>query len=136
MKNEKAFSLMELIVAGIVASVIAVMAITTYSRTMELARLDDVLRQLTLIHAANQAFKARNWQYWPNDGGTHTSIAEINTELQLNIPTDAFDVYYFNGDGTTWEIEIHYPQGGSDFFAIVNNAPISDTNPRCNYSCP
>jgi prepilin-type N-terminal cleavage/methylation domain-containing protein len=135
-KNIKSFTLMEMMVTVLIAAVLASMALVGYRRSILLADVEDGIRQLTLIHGAQQIYKAKNWKYWIPATQNFTPISQINNALGLELPDDKFDFYYFNSaDGTSWTTEIHY-RGSPIFFVEASSQPLGSLNPRCNYNCP
>lgn len=128
---------MELMVATIIAGSLAVMALTTYSRAVRVAHVEDAIRSLQLIYAANQAYKAKNWTFWPTDGAVHT-LNNINTALQLSITAVTF-TFQCTGNGTLWNCTADStPLHGATnrFIAQVTQAALSATNPQCTTNCP
>src|SRR5262249_24734927 len=124
--TQKSFTLMELMLAAVIVAILASMALVSYNKAVDQARIDEAKRQVILIHGANEAYKAKHWQYWPNDGGSHKSISEINTNLQINLPTSY--TYLFSGDGTSWTCQMQ-PIPTSNYFqnVHVNQNPINTT---------
>ena len=124
---------MEIMVVVIITGTLAALALTTYTKTVNRARVENAIRQLTLIHGANQVYRARNGKLWPNISGSYPLI-DINANLHLNLSNDDFNFSCFNGNGTVWTCTA--TKGSLDPTVTVTEAPISATNPRCTTYCP
>ena len=133
-KNPKSFTLMELIVAALIASVLAVIALSSFSKMVKVADVEEAMRELKILYGANQAFRARNWIYWPNDGADHTYV-DINTAFELNLNDETYNFTCLgNIGGTTWRCRADSTPkyGSSDRFIVeITQDILSNTNPQC-----
>ena len=129
---------MELMMVALIVATLSVMALVSYTKMVNRSYGDDAIRQLTLIHGANQIYKAKHGRYWPNDG-THTAISDINTNLQLNLNTDKFAFNCAGTDGISWGCTMQY-NSSPNFIVQVTQNPIDSTsippNPQCTTNCP
>ena len=143
LKSQKSFTLMELLVTVVIVSVLCTMALVSYNKTITRADVNDAIRQLTLIHAANQIYKIKHGHYWPVDLLEHYT-ADINTNLKLNLNTSTSTYGQFQC--AYGQLFAHLPLSSyycnfqtvhSPYFIFtVTDEPISHTNPWCSASCP
>lgn len=133
--NPKAFTIMEIMVVMIILGAVAAYAIPNYVRSVRQSHQSDAIMQLSAIHSANQIYRARSGDYWPNTGGSF-NIGDINTNLSLEIIPNNM-TYTCSGDGATFTCNAVF--GGSNPFTVqVTEAALSDTNPDCisGAACP
>ena len=137
MKNRKSFTLMELMIVAVLVAVLAVMALTAYKKTVNQAYVDEAIRQLTLIHGAEQVYKAKNGTYWPPSDIPVFYLPGINQNLGLNL-TDSPFTFACTGDagGTSWICMAQYRQPPNEIVVVVNQNPIDSNNPHCAINCP
>ena len=127
-KNQKSFTLVELLAVIMIIAAVAGFAIPNYSRSVERAHEQDGLTQLRAIHAANQIFNARTNSYWPADAGAYT-VNDINTNLGLNIIESGMAYACSGTDGTTFDCTA--TRAGGSFTLTVDENPLSAANPSC-----
>ena len=125
---------MVVLVVAMIVSTLAVMALVSYTKTMNLAYVNDAVRQLTLIHGANQVYKIKRGEYWPNNGVPAT-VSDINTNLQLSLNNPQFSFSCAGSDGISWSCSMQY-LSSPNFTVQVTQAHISSTNPQCTANCP
>ena len=81
MSSKNAFTLIELIVVVIITGIIASFAIPNYQKAMNKNYARDAVRNLYLIGASQQAYKARYGTY----AYSLNTTAAVNAKFGLNI---------------------------------------------------
>ncbi len=127
MQQHRGFTLVELIVALLIVSVIAGFGFPNFSKTINRAKASDAIKNLGVIHAANMLYRTRTGVFF-----TAGDINAINSILNLSI--NANGVNYACTTGTTCVAT----GPGSVFVATLTfNTPLSGGNPTCPQSvCP
>ncbi len=141
-KNNRGFTMMEIMIVVVILGAIMAYAIPNYTRTTERTYVSDAMMQLTAIYSANQIYRARNQVYWPSTNGN--DITAINTALSLNIIPNLVMTYNCDGNGTTFTCTA--TRTGGAFSVIVTQNDLKATvppdavndNPRCTpgTACP
>ncbi len=80
-KTSQGFTILELMITVTIAGIITAFAIPNYTASLERAIEKDIIKQMNLIHAAQNSYFARNNNRFMPTG----TIATINTELDLHI---------------------------------------------------
>ncbi len=132
--ENKAFTIVELIVVVIVMGAIAGFAIPNYTRSVENAHYQDAVLQLKAIHSAQQIYKARSGQYWPTDGSTHYAY-DMNNDLNLNLIEDGITFTCASSDPATG-FSCQAERDGASFTVTVDQTALSGSNPSCTGECP
>lgn len=86
------FTIFEILIALLIISVVAAIAIPSYIRTIESAKAKEAISTLRAIYAAQQAYRLRNGNFYPN-WITHPDKAyasEIRSALGLRIEETYF----------------------------------------------
>lgn len=84
----KAFTMIELLIALVMISLIAAFAIPSFNKAVFRAKFKDTLNNLQMIHTATTLYRARFGQDLPDEA----SLNAINTDLQLNL-VDRYATY-------------------------------------------
>ena len=138
MRNEKSFTLTELIVVVIIIGIIASFAIPNYGRTIERAHWRDAETNLLAIHAADRIYFSENGQYWPH--GLPGALADINHDLRLSIIPNGMTYSCTNVTPTDYTCTATRNPPAASFTITVTQAPINLTppnpNPDCTGACP
>ncbi len=97
MKNKKAFTMMEFLVASIILALLVGFSISTFEKVMERANIRQATLNLKTIHAASYAFRATNGRFPDIQCGNYATdcVAQINTTLSTNILQDDI-IYSYN----------------------------------------
>ena len=131
----QAFTLMELMIVIVIIGVIASFALPQYHKTVERAYEREAIRNLTMVHAAEQVYQVENGTYW-NSGTQGDCLANLNTNLRLNIIAGEM-TYGCDGDGTLFTFTADRAGSLGDFTVSVTDAELSSTNPSCTAgACP
>jgi prepilin-type N-terminal cleavage/methylation domain-containing protein len=86
--NNKAFTLMELMVVVVIVGIIAAFAIPNYTKANNKAEERQLITNLRAIISAEEVYKAQTGNYWPSGLSVPTAnqgIAAINAALKLNL---------------------------------------------------
>ena len=143
MRNQQAFTLMELMISISIIAIMAAFAIPNYSASIERAHRRDGTNNLLAIHAANQAYHMQEGVFWPTSvASVCHHIDEINPSLRLAIIEDGVE-YICRGGGTfysCWACRGNCtgcpPTEGNPFMLKITNDPIDVNNPTCTGTCP
>lgn len=129
--SKKAFTLTEIMIVIIILGIMASLAIPQYQKTLARAHEKDAVRNLTLLHAAEQIYRVQNGEYWPTSGTP--TIADINSNLKLNIIESGMTYSCQPGatPGSTFTCEAVRQAPATVFTVRVTQAAISSTNPGC-----
>ena len=123
---------MEIMIVVIIMGVMVSLAIPQYAKTVDRARLQDGVNQLTAIHAANLIYRAQNNTYLLADG----DHIFMNNNLGINIIPNGL-VYTYTGISAT---NYSVTAAGSGKTLTLTEDPVSyPTNPTCTPSggaCP
>ena len=133
LKRTRSFTLLEIIIVVILASTLAAMALVSYKKTINQAYMDEAFREMTLVHGAQQVYKAKHGTYWPSNF-TSTDVNEINNVLGLSLVPGMFN-FALTGNGTAFNFAMTY-KNPPYFYVMVTEQPISSTNPMCLSYCP
>jgi prepilin-type N-terminal cleavage/methylation domain-containing protein len=142
------FTLVELMVVVIVVTSLTVMALVSYTKTLNRGYADTAMQQAILIHGAQDAYHAKNGVYWPQSATPVTDVTQINTNLQLSLTTDKYNYSCTgNANGSTWSCTTTY-KNSPNFIITVNQFPLTaflgthavveagTANPACTANCP
>lgn len=130
----KGFTLMELMLVVFVISLIAGFAIPSYTKAVLKNNERDIVTQLNIIHAANEIYKARTNEYLP---GTNLNIANLNTNLSINLTTNNKTISYSQLSTTSYEAIATNTNSTTNFSILINQDFLDNQNPCCNSgSCP
>ncbi len=133
-KKQKAFTMIEFLVAAIILGLIAGFALVTYEKVMERANIRQATLNLKAIHAASYAFRARNGSFPNIQCGDYSTdcVGLINSTLGTHI-THGDMIYSYNfknaayPDATTFTAEATRV---TPFYSLqVTQATISAANP-------
>lgn len=89
------FTLLELIIVVVIVGILAAISLPKFGVTKERALDKEAKANLALIQAAEKIYRMEQGSYYPSSGST-SSIADINTNLKVNLPTGvswAYTVY-------------------------------------------
>jgi len=133
-KRIKGFTILELMITVTIAGIITAFAIPNYTASLERAIEKDIIKQMNLIHAAQNSYFARSGnQYIPNT----TTVAALNTALDLSIIANGNTYTIVRGvGGTTYQLSVS--RGGATAMTINMTDDAWDPkfagaqgNPRC-----
>ena len=124
---KNAFTVMELLTVVIIVGVLAVIAIPNFTRNMDRAHEQDIVTQLTTIHAANNVYRAQNGRYFPTLASDGDTLAEINTAFGLSIMANGA-TFTFTPGGTPQQYTCTGSKG--TFVSTLTQAPLSSSNPN------
>jgi prepilin-type N-terminal cleavage/methylation domain-containing protein len=147
LKIKYAFTLMELLIVVVVLGMIAGFAIPNYTKAVERAYERDGVNNLILLSGAEEAYKARNGDYWPGFtgacGGGNCGIAGgLNTDLKLNIVENGMSYVCARSAGVRTYGCTAIRQGGNGFSLYLDStmAPDPPNVPCCDrgsgIACP
>ena len=113
------FTIAEVLIATLILSVLAGLALPAYSRTIEQSRINEVTTTLSIIHMGEKIYRLNNGTYW--DGGTLDltnagNLTTINTALNIDIAPTFYTDLVFSGvtaGGYTAKINRNATQGGN-----------------------
>jgi general secretion pathway protein G len=131
---KKAFTLVELMIVIVVIGILAGFGAANFSKSLGKAKARDAINNLTIIHAANMMYKARNGNNCTTDSvcATIAGINSMNGANSLNIIAGS-TTYTCANSGTTCTAT------GTNFTITANldGAIVQGTNPGCTGShCP
>lgn len=146
LKKKLGFTLMELVLAGVIVGTLTVLALVRYTKTVNSGYADQAMQQAILLHGAETAYRAKNGVYWPN-GSLVNDINLINSNLQLDLSDVQFTIACTATGGASWNCLL--TKRTSPFSAItVTQDPITTffgthgeqgvgtPNPTCASGCP
>jgi prepilin-type N-terminal cleavage/methylation domain-containing protein len=81
--ENKAFTIIELMIVVIIVSIITSFGLPNFSKTLDRAKAKDALNNLSMIHAANKIYYSRQKFNLGSVGAVN--LSGINTHLGLNI---------------------------------------------------
>ena len=127
---------MEIMIVVIIMGVMVSLAIPQYAKTVDRARLQDGVNQLTAIHAAMLIYRAQNGAILTGSSGS-SDHAYLNTNLYINIIPNGL-VYAYSGNASTGIYTVTAVREGKTL--TLTQDPVSyPTNPACTPSggaCP
>lgn len=127
----RGFTIIELLVVVTLIGLIAAFTIPDYSKTINKSHERDLVMQLTSLHGANLIYQAQMGSFWV--AANETSVATINSSLNINLMSLDGSTFNYNSDGSTFTFDGSW--GG--FTVRVTQAPLSSTNPSCQAgTCP
>lgn len=103
MKNNKAVTLLELIVVIIILGILATIPLTNHNRTIEKSIGRDGEFQVQLLYNAQKRFRLNNGFYYGCGGSCNVQDINRNLEVLINQKHFSFDIQN-NTLGTTFEI--------------------------------
>ncbi len=125
--THRAYTLMELVVAGIIMSVIAMVALPSFSGMMEKQYCKTAQMNLAAISSAAKIYHIKHRTY-------HTpnfNLTGINDDLGLQIDDPKF-TYFWSGSAVDYTA-LAVRTGGPTYNCFFNYAlPVGSTNPSCN----
>ncbi|HQP11002.1 MAG TPA: type II secretion system protein [Candidatus Omnitrophota bacterium] len=128
-KNEKAFTLVELMVVLITISIFAAFAVPNYQKAVIKSHERKAILNLKTIHGANEIYRARAGQYL-DDGGAALDLAGINAGFSLDIFDNDVTYSYDRTAATTYTATAVWA-GTNPFTVRLNQAAVTAANPCC-----
>jgi len=145
-KNNRSFTLMELIVVVIIVSVLASLAIPNLFKSVEQNYEMDAMIQLRSIYNVEQVFLTRTGGFWPTELTIFAYVDTINDDLALSVLPNGFTYLCSNnpsGDGPVctaerengqYRIKIRHDQPLTPYTSIFED---TGPNPCCDLTpCP
>ncbi len=129
--NNRAFTLMELMIVVSVIGIIAAFAIPNYDKAVERNYRKIAEGNLTLIYSANQVYKARYGKYWPGFPNPWQDLTAINTNLNLNIVADGFEYLCTSTDPLHFSCYAYRGTAPGKYWITIFEPDLSPTNPDC-----
>lgn len=133
--NKKAFTLMEIMIVVIIMGVMVAFALPQYNKTVDRARLQDGVNQLTAIHSAMLIYRAQKGTIL---AGTNLTVTDLNEALGINIISNGLTYDYDALNVAAGDYQATAIWGGKTL--TLTEDPISyPTNPTCTPSagaCP
>ncbi|MBF0484219.1 MAG: prepilin-type N-terminal cleavage/methylation domain-containing protein [Candidatus Omnitrophica bacterium] len=101
MKNNQAFTLLELIIVVIVLGALASLALPKYNDVMEISKTQHGINAARLMAAAKQEYATRhNNDYNPTNGWVNYNI-DFGISMWGNAPLDYNNLFRFDWDSTS-----------------------------------
>jgi len=133
--KKAAFTLTELMIVIVIMGILSILAIPNYAKSMARSRLQDAMKQLSTLHAANQIYRAQNLsdEYLP---GTSLNLSQINQGLGINIIANGL-TYSYTRNSTNVRRYSATATDGTHTITLTENI-LSSTNPTCTggSACP
>ena len=130
MLYKRGFTLFEVLIVVVIASILAGLSIAYYTNAKEATLDKQVKADLKLLQAAEKNYRMDVGNYYPSSSSTG-DLNNINSNLKVNLPTSSSRAWDFRawstgciratrngGDNRTWRIRI------------------SEDEPVSNASCP
>jgi prepilin-type N-terminal cleavage/methylation domain-containing protein len=134
-KNHNAFTLIEIVAAVIILTVIASLALVSFQKTMEKAYYSNARLNLISIHGASQIYLKKYGQLPVLDNLT---LTQLNDTFDLNIQDNYFEYSGTGGGvnpGGVYAYRPDYDNLRYSFYVDVLQK-ISTSNPVCFGNCP
>lgn len=136
------FTLMEITVTIIIIGILASIALPNYSKTVEVAHVNDATVNALALHAAQMAYRSEFAGFYPPGVGTEADLNVINNDLGLSIIANGFNysctssVPDAQGHPTQFICEASRVGGGNygvgvDDGVIVTDHTAPNPNPFC-----
>ncbi|MDP8216323.1 MAG: prepilin-type N-terminal cleavage/methylation domain-containing protein [Candidatus Kaelpia imicola] len=90
MKEESAFTVLEIIVVVVIIAILASLTLPNLSKTLSKNREKLAVSNLKMILNAEKLYRARNDKFFP-DSGDEAELDKINENLNLDIESQYFD---------------------------------------------
>ncbi len=134
-KTSQGFTILELMITVTIAGIIAAFAIPDYTASLVRANEKDIIKQMNIIHAAQNSYYARSGnQFIPNT----TTVAALNTALDLNIIANGNTYTMIRGaGGTTYSLTVTRTGATAMRINMTEGAwdprytGVTQGNPRC-----
>jgi type II secretory pathway pseudopilin PulG len=114
-----------------ILGVVAGLAVPNYFRTLEVSRSNEARANLNIIHMGQKIYLLNNNRYWPSGGGTDTSVANMNTNLNIDIASDFYTLSVTSGAGTgaaaTYSATASRGNAGNKTFVITQAGTITES---------
>ena len=81
------FSLVEVIIACVIIGLLATLAIPQFSRVKERSVDKEAIGYLSALQAAERMYFTEREVYYPSPAVATNVVTDINTNLQVNLPT-------------------------------------------------
>lgn len=139
--NNKAFTIMEIMVVIIIVSIIVIFGLPNYNKSLERTHEREATEKLRLIHAAQQLyFVDNNDTFWPPNGWSGgTTVSHVNRNLNLDLMQSGM-IYSCSAwvSDTTFTCSATRGSPAVVFTVSVNQDILNDTsNPYCSSgTCP
>jgi len=132
--KKKAFTLMELLVVVIIIGILSSLMFPGYQRAKERAIDRQARTILPMIRAAEREYCAETGHYYPPTGSPDvTSVANINSNLKLDITDDGTWNSYCVTDWNNFTASMYRNQGG---FERMWEITADQVNATCSGDCP
>ncbi len=129
---KRALTLMEIITVMIIVGIVAAIGLLNYSNVKEHAMGKEAQANLRLIAAAQRIYRMESGIYYPQ-GGVNPTIAQINDNLRLTLPTTNDWNYTFDNMGAS-TFRANAQRGGCTYHIWHNTGDVQ-TLPN-NGGCP
>ena len=91
MQVERGFTMVEIMIALVIVSVLAGLAIPSFFRTVEQSRSNEAITNLNIIHMGQKIYRLNNPSIGFWDGNGTTTILAVNDNLNIDISARFFD---------------------------------------------
>ena len=91
---------MEVLITIVILGVLAGLAVPNYFRTVEQARSNEARANLNVVYTGEKIYLLNNNMFWPAGGGTDNVIADINTNLNIDLSTQYYTLSITSSAGT------------------------------------
>lgn len=144
MSKQRGFTLVELLIVGVILATLAAVAIPNYFSSMEAGRLSEAKTNLQIMYTGQKVYLLNHGIYWlPTDANPTAdtnppTVAAVNDSqnLGVDISSKYYDIDTFTIDNSanpktfTVKVKRNLTSGGSTstFYTIDQNGTMRDKN--------
>ncbi|MFH1457867.1 MAG: prepilin-type N-terminal cleavage/methylation domain-containing protein [Candidatus Omnitrophota bacterium] len=133
MPNKKGYSLLEVIIAVVIVSIIAALSLTYYNNIKEATLDKQAKADLKLLRSAQMSYKMDNNNVYYPSGGSSSNLGDINNNLKVNLPTAATRAWNFRVWSSGCNRATRNGDNGRSWYLTINDA---DGEPDAGAGCP
>ena len=128
-RRESGFTLTEVLITIVVLAVLAGLAMPNYFLTVEKSRSNEAVANLNVIRMGERIYKLNNGRYWPNPDSADSTLADINTNLNVDLDTRYYNTITVTttGTGTAYTAVAARGNSGNKTFTIDQSGTITES---------
>lgn len=131
LRKNTGFTLIEILTAIVILTILAGLAVPNYFRTMEQARSNEARVNLQIILMGEKVYLLNNNTFWPPGGPANATLSDINANLNIDIATPqyytlAVSATTLTGTAATFLATATRGNTGDKAFAITQTGVITE----------
>ena len=99
-RKSSGFTLIEILTTIVILSIVAGLAVPTFTNAIEQSRRGEACTTLNVIHMGQKIYQLNNGTFW--NPGNNPAVATVNTNLNVDISMQYYTITRIQGNATTY----------------------------------